>query len=157
LRLARLSRGFARLHIGGVTSADRSLRLTGARKAVGALQSARQGVVPGGGAVLLRLASSLMSRDGGDMARLVARRLARDALRCIPATMIGNAGEDPAAWLGRIDAAKKPGDGLDLETMVLGDLQRAGILDPAFILGATIERAFSAAATLLRADLLIAS
>jgi chaperonin GroEL len=155
LRLARLSRGFARLHVGGVTAADRSIRLTAARKAVAALQAARAGVVPGGGTVHLHLASGLASRRDGDMPRLAACRLAREALRRIPATMIGNAGEDPLAWLGRIEAARNPGDGLDLEAMALGDMRRAGILDPASILGATIERAFSAAATLLRADLLI--
>lgn len=157
LRLARLSRGFARLHVGGVTAADRSIRLTAARKAVAALQAARDGVVPGGGTVLLRLASGLVPGQGDDMARLAARRLAREALRQIPATMIGNAGADPLMWLGRIEGARKPGDGLDLETMALGDLRRAGILDPATVLGGTIERAFSAAATLLRADLLISA
>jgi chaperonin GroEL len=157
LRLARLSRGFARLHIGGATSADRSMRLMAARKAVAGLQAARGGVVPGGGIVFLHLAASLASGPGDDGPHQVARRLARNALRQIPATMIGNAGEDPFVWLGRLDGAKKPGHGLDLETMTFGDLRRAGILDPASVLGATIERAFSAAATLLRADLLIAS
>jgi chaperonin GroEL (HSP60 family) len=41
--------------------------------------------------------------------------------------------------------------------MAYGDLRRAGVLDPATILAATIRRAFSAAATLLRAEILIAS
>jgi chaperonin GroEL (HSP60 family) len=41
--------------------------------------------------------------------------------------------------------------------MALGDLRRAGILDPATILGGIVERAFSAAATLLRVDLLISA
>jgi chaperonin GroEL len=157
LRLARLSRGFARLHVGGVTAADRSVRLTSARKAVAALQAARDGVVPGGGTVLLRLASALVRGHGQDTARRGANRLAYEALRRIPATMIGNAGEDPPLWLGRIEDARKAGDGLDLETMAFGDLRQAGILDPAVVLGGTIERAFSAAATLLRADLLISA
>ncbi|MGH6882466.1 TCP-1/cpn60 chaperonin family protein [Hypericibacter sp.] len=157
LRLARLSRGFARLHIGGITSADRSIRLMAARKAVAGLQAAQGGVVPGGGTVFLHLAASLASGPSDDGARQAARRLARNALRQIPATMIGNAGEDPPVWLGRLEGAKKPADGLDLETMIFGDLRRAGILDPASVLGVTIERAFSAAATVLRADLLITS
>jgi chaperonin GroEL len=157
LRLARLSRGFARVHVGGVTAADRSVRLTAARKAVAALEAARAGVVPGGGTVALRLASGLVPGAGGGMTRLAACRLAREALREIPATMIANAGEDPAIWLGRIEGAPKPGDGLDLDRMALGDLRRTGILDPAAILGGAIERAFSAAATLLRADLLISA
>jgi chaperonin GroEL len=157
LRLARLSRGFARVHVGGVTAADRSVRLTSARKAVAALEAARAGVVPGGGIVALRLASGLVPGPGGDMTRLAARRLAREALRGIPATMIANAGADPSIWLGRMDAAPKPGDGLDLDRMVLADLGRTGILDPAAILGGAIERAFSAAATLLRAELLISA
>jgi chaperonin GroEL len=156
LRLARLSRGFARLHIGGITTADRAIRLTSARKAVAALQAARAGVVPGGGTVHLHLAAGLTSQNGSDLSRSAAHRLARKALRRIPAMMIGNAGADPSAWLGRIEAAKSV-DGLDLETMVWGDLRHAGILDPASVLSATIERAFSAAATLLRADLLISS
>jgi len=157
LRLARLSRGFARLHVGGITAADRSVRLTAARKAVAALQAARDGVVPGGGTVPLRIASGLLPGSGGDITRSAARRLAREALRLIPATMISNAGADASIWLGRIEGARGPGDGLDLDRMVLGDLRRTGILDPVAVLSGTIERALSAAATLLRADLLISA
>ncbi|QEX16603.1 60 kDa chaperonin [Hypericibacter terrae] len=157
LRLARLGRGFARLHIGGVTSADRSIRLMAARKAVAGLQAARSGVVPGGGTVFLQLAGGLAAGSGDGGSRQLARRLARKALRQIPATMIGNAGEDPLVWLGRLEGAKTANVGLDLETMAFGDLRQAGILDPASVLGAAIERAFSAAATLLRADLLVTS
>jgi chaperonin GroEL len=157
LRLARLSRGFARLHVGGVTPADRSVRLTAARKAVAALGAARMGIVPGGGLVPLRLASGLTASNGSDMPRRAAHRLARQALRQIPETLIGNAGEDPLLWVGRLGETGKPNEGLDLTSMAYGDLRRAGVLDPATMLAATIRRGFSAAATLLRAEILIAS
>ena len=73
----------------------------------------------------------------------------------IPLTLSGNSNGDAAPWLARLEAARSAGRGIDLRTMAIVDLAAAGIVDPLPIVEATIRRAVSAAATLLRVEALV--
>ena len=154
-RLARLSGGFARVRVGGLTAPERQARLIAARKAVAALRASRSGVVAGGGVMPLRLAALAASgADGGSAAAAAGGLLAR-SLRRVALTLIGNSCSDAASWLARLEAARSDGRGIDLRTMAIVDLAAVGIVDPLPIVDGTIRRAISAAATLIRVEAVV--
>ncbi len=155
-RLARLSAGFATILVGGRTEVERQVRLTSARKAVAALKAARAGAVPGGGVVPLRLAALLRKQTGTDAAADAAGRVLAAGLLRIPQTILVNGGQDAGPWLERMARSAAPCFGFDVRTGVVCDLFGAGVLDPVTIVSGILQRAVSAAATLLRAEAIVA-
>jgi chaperonin GroEL len=150
-RLARLCGGVARISVGAPTASARKILMVRTKKAVAAIQAARRfGVLPGGAVDLVRAGVMLNGRATGDVESRAAARMARMALRAVPAQLLRNAGLDPAPWLARMEDADGARHGLDLRGLKFVDLLDARVVDPAHIVATAVERAFSAAATLLR-------
>jgi chaperonin GroEL len=150
-RLARLCGGVARISVGAPTASARKILMMRAKKAAAAAQWARRfGVLPGGAAALLRAAATLNGRAAADLESRAARQMTRRALRAVPTQLLLNAGLDPAPWLARMEHGGSVQKGLNLVRREVVDLVDAQIVDPAWVVATAVERAFSAAATLLR-------
>ncbi len=156
-RLAKLSGGTAILLAGGATPVEQKRRLHLIEDAINAARAAiAEGVVPGGGLALLRVASeldALASRTEGHVQQGV--KLLQRALQQPLHHIAANCGLDPVATLRKtLDA--KAGVGLDARSGRFVDLVGAGIIDPVMVSYSAVRNAASVAGLILTTQTLIA-
>ena len=156
-RLAKLSGGTAILLAGGATPVEQKRRLHLIEDAINAARAAiAEGVVPGGGLALLRVASeldALASRSEGHVQQGV--KLLQRALQQPLHHIAANCGLDPVATLRKtLDA--KAGVGLDARSGRFVDLVGAGIIDPVMVSYSAVRNAASVAGLILTTQTLIA-
>jgi chaperonin GroEL len=149
-RLARLAGGVAVIHVGAPSEVELKNRKDAFDDAISSTKAAvEEGIVPGGGLALLRLADALtkeeQSAEGDIKTGLGVLRRALEA----PVRQIAlNAGVDPGVVVDRLRSGT--GDfGFDATTGQYGDLSEAGIIDPAKVVRVALENAVSVAGTLL--------
>ncbi|MEA2346796.1 MAG: chaperonin GroEL [Thermoleophilaceae bacterium] len=149
-RRARLSGGgVARVAIGGSTDSERRERTRRAEDALRSIEAAlEEGVVPGGGATLFRIADSLDPADSG--ARVVAAALRAPARR-----IAANAGHDRAIVLDQLSKAGE-GQTFDVERGRLVDAFESGIVEPVRMTRTALETAGSVARRILGTEVLVA-
>lgn len=139
-----LGRGVATLRIGGDSDAEADERADRARDALRAVQSAAlEGVVPGGGVTLLRLASALDALETPHRDHWFGVNAVRTALAAPLRQMIQNAGLGAPYWAERILSMQPDTYGLDLRTGEVVDLVERGIIDPVRALRLMLETARS--------------
>lgn len=153
-RLARLAGGVAVIRVGAATEADLKRRKEAFDDAISATRAAAaEGIVPGGGAALLRVASAVQAQQAAcdsDDQRTGVRVLLR-ALE-VPARQIAdNAGTDDGVVVERIRAGSGF-DGFDARTREFVDLDVAGIIDPTKVVRTALENAVSVAGVMLLAE-----
>lgn len=156
-RLAKMSGGIAVIHAGGATPVEQKRRVQLIEDALNATQAAlEEGVVPGGGAALIRALPSLDQviaelsggiREGGE----VVRRSLTYPLACI----VKNSGIDPAKVVAQVIAAES-GVGYNARTGQLVHMIDAGVIDPVKVTYTALLNAVSVAALILNAQTLIA-
>jgi chaperonin GroEL len=149
-RRARLSGGgVARVGIGGWTDSERRERTRRGEDALRAIGAALdEGVVPGGGATLLRVADTIDGDDPGS--RVVAAALRAPARR-----IASNAGVDPAVVLAALVSAGED-QTFDVERRELVDAFEAGIVEPVAIVRTVLETSGFVARRILGTQVLIA-
>ena len=156
-RMAKLSGGTAVLLAGGATPVEQKRRYHLIEDAINAARAAiAEGVVPGGGLALLRVArevDDLASRCEGNVQQGV--KLLQRALHQPLHHIAANCGLDAQAVMRKtLDA--KPGVGLDARTGRFVDLVGAGIIDPVKVSYTAVRNAASVAALILTTQTLIA-
>ena len=156
-RLSKLSGGTAILLAGGATPVEQKRRLHLIEDAINAARAAiAEGVVPGGGLALLRVASELdelISRTEGHVQQGV--KLLRRALHQPLHHIAANCGLDPLAVLRKtLDSTQ--GFGLDARSGRFVDLVGAGIIDPVRVSYSAVRNAASVAGLILTTQTLIA-
>ena len=156
-RLAKLSGGTAILLAGGATPVEQKRRLHLIEDAINAARAAiAEGVVPGGGLALLRVAhelEELVSRTEGHVQQGV--KLLQRALQQPLHHIAANCGLDPVATLRKTLEAKA-GVGLDARSGRFVDLVSAGIIDPVMVSYCAVRNAASVAGLILTTQTLIA-
>ena len=156
-RLAKLSGGTAILLAGGATPVEQKRRLHLIEDAINAARAAiAEGVVPGGGLALLRVAhelDDLASRTEGHVQQGV--KLLQRALQQPLHHIAANCGLDPVATLRKTLEAKT-GVGLDARSGRFVDLVSAGIIDPVMVSYSAVRNAASVAGLILTTQTLIA-
>ena len=156
-RLAKLSGGTAILLAGGATPVEQKRRLHLIEDAINAARAAiAEGVVPGGGLALLRVAGeldALASRTEGHVQQGV--KLLQRALQQPLHHIAANCGLDPVATLRKTLEAKA-GIGLDARSGRFVDLVSAGIIDPVMVSYSAVRNAASVAGLILTTQTLIA-
>ena len=156
-RLAKLSGGTAILLAGGATPVEQKRRLHLIEDAINAARAAiAEGVVPGGGLALLRVAhelDELASRTEGHVQQGV--KLLQRALQQPLHHIAANCGLDPVATLRKTLEAKA-GIGLDARSGRFVDLVSAGIIDPVMVSYSAVRNAASVAGLILTTQTLIA-
>jgi len=154
-RLAKLSGGVAVIKVGGATDIELRERKHRIEDAISATKAAvEEGIIPGGGAALVHIASVLDGELGKTGDEAVGVRLVRKALDEPLRWIAQNAGHD-----GRVIVAKvrelEWGHGLNAETGQFVDLVKDGIVDPVKVTRSALANAASIAGLLLTTESLI--
>ena len=156
-RLSKLSGGTAILLAGGATPVEQKRRLHLIEDAINAARAAiAEGVVPGGGLALLRVAGELddlVSRTEGHLQQGV--KLLQRALHQPSHHIAANCGLDPNVVMRKAQDAP-PGVGLDARSGRFVDLVAAGIIDPVKVSYSAVRNAASVAGLILTTQTLIA-
>jgi chaperonin GroEL len=153
-RLAKLSGGVAVIKVGASTETELKEKKHRYEDALSATRAAvEEGIVPGGGATLLRAADKLttegMTTDEATGVAIVKRAL-EEPIRHISK----NAGLEGSVIVEKVRAAAD-GFGLNAVTGEIVDMVKAGIVDPAKVTRSTITNAASIAALVLTTETLV--
>jgi chaperonin GroEL len=143
-RLAKLAGGVAVVKVGAATETELKERKHRVEDALQATRAAlEEGIVPGGGVVLINSIKALdslkLSGDEATGANIVRRAL-EEPLR----QLAENAGLEGSVVVGEVKS-KKAGIGLNVDTGDYVDLVKAGIIDPAMVTRSALQNAASIA------------
>ena len=153
-RLAKLSGGVAVINIGAVTETEMKEKKHRVEDTLAATRAAlEEGIVPGGGLVLIESAIAL---EKTDMSKLtddekVGFKIVKRALEEPMRQIAENAGVDGAVIADRAKHEKK-GIGFDAAKMEWKDMMSAGIIDPAKVTRSALQNAASIAGLLLTTE-----
>ena len=153
-RLAKLAGGVAVIKVGAATETELKEKKHRMEDAVSATRAAvEEGIVPGGGAVLVHAQKSLDNlKLEGDEATGVAlvRRALEEPLRQI----VNNAGWEGSVVVEKVRGLPK-GQGFDANKGEYTDMVKAGIIDPTKVTRSALQNAASIAAMLLTTEALV--
>jgi len=154
-RLAKLSGGVAVVRAGAATEVELKEKKQRLEDALSATRSAvEEGIVPGGGTVLVRAARDLrkLKLSGDEQTGVDILRKALD----VPIRIIAdNSGAEGPVVLENV-AAHRGAYGYDALVEKYGDMFELGIMDPAKVTRAAVENAVSVAGMILTTESLIA-
>ncbi|PKB66625.1 MAG: chaperonin GroL [SAR202 cluster bacterium Io17-Chloro-G3] len=153
-RLAKLSGGVAIIKVGAATEIELKEKKARVEDSLSATRSAvEEGIVPGGGAALLRATNALdSSNTEGDEATgvRIVRKAVEEPIRVIAA----NGGGEGSVILDAI--MKGEGDfGYDADLNKFGSMMEFGIMDPTKVTRSALENAVSVAAMILTTESLV--
>jgi len=153
-RLAKLSGGVAIIKVGAATEIELKEKKARVEDALSATRAAvEEGIVPGGGAVLVRATAAIDKlKLNGDQATgaQIVRRALEEPVRAI-AVNSGQPGDVIVAG-----AREAENDwGFDADAGVWGHMLERGIVDPAKVTRAAVENAASVAAMVLTTESLV--
>ena len=156
-RIAKLSGGTAMILAGGATPVEQKRRTQLIEDSINATRAAiEEGVVPGGGIAMLRVAPLLDETINGlSGSKRQGAELLQRALSCPLFYIAANAGLDGEAEVARARGARN-GHGLDARSGALVDMFGAGIIDPVKVAYSAVRNAASVAGLILTTQTLIA-
>ena len=143
--------------MGGIAEDEIRGRKEVAERSIRALRNAAAyGVIPGGGAALLRCRDWLLNEAvaQNELESRAARLIMAEAAEAPMRQLLSNAGYEPSEVLARLQHC---GDeaGFDVTRGVIVSLEAAGILDVAQVQVEALQRAVSSAALALTIDVLV--
>jgi chaperonin GroEL len=158
-RLAKLTGGIAQVNVGGATETEVKERKALIEDALHATRAAvEQGILPGGGAALLRARKVLEGlKKGQDEDYVMGIDLLFEALSRPLMQIAENAGFDGPVVAHRVLREKQESFGFDALKGEYGDMLEAGIVDPTKVTKAALQNAVSVAGLLLTTDAMIAN
>jgi chaperonin GroEL len=155
-RLAKLVGGVAIIKVGAATETELKEKKARVEDAMHATRAAvEEGIVPGGGTVLLRCSAALEKlklHDDEAIGVNIVKRALEEPLRQIAQ----NAGHEGALVVGRMRESKDENFGFNAETGDFGDLVKAGVIDPAKVTRLALQNAASIVSLMLTTEVLIA-
>jgi len=157
-RLGRISGGVARFRLGARSEAEMQERKARVEDALLAMKSAtEEGVVPGAGAALVRVAAKVMDAaiKEKDHDKKAGLTVVANALEAPFLKLAANAGLEGKPFSVSIATSKKKGTTLDPFKGELVDAEKSGILDSAKVARCAVRNAASVAALLLTTSALV--
>jgi chaperonin GroEL len=160
-RIAKLSGGVAVIRVGAATETEMKYLKDKIEDAVNATKAAiSEGIVPGGGAALVRVADALKKKtakqkESRETEYGVGYNIVVQALTAPFKQIVVNAGRDDSALIMDQMLAKENG-GWNAITEEVVDMLEAGIIDPMKVTRSGVENAASAAAVLLTTEAAVA-
>jgi chaperonin GroEL len=158
-RLAKLSGGVAVIKIGAATEIEQKLRKSRVEDAISATKAAaEEGIVAGGGVVLLNAADKLgaLGLTGDEM---VGARALKRALEEPLRQLAENAGLEGSVIVEEVRRAQRDQGnlnvGFDVAAEEYTDLVKRGIIDPAKVTRSAAENAVSIAGMILTTEALV--
>ena len=165
-RRAKLMSGVAIIRVGASTEIELKEKKARVEDALNATRAAvEEGIVPGGGVVLIRAAKALKNftcfatdQDGkaiGDENEQIGVNIVRRALEEPLRQIVTNAGKEGAAIVERLRSERNPNIGYNVLTETFEDLVAAGVIDPAKVTRSALQNASSIAGLMLTTEVLI--
>ena len=153
-RLAKLAGGVAVINIGAATEPEMKEKKARVEDALHATRAAvEEGIVPGGGVALLRVANAIESLNlEGDEA--IGSQILRVAIEAPLRQLCANAGLEGALIVQEV-LKRSNNEGYNVATDVYGDLVSAGVVDPTKVTRSALQNAASVAGLLLTTEALI--
>ena len=154
-RLAKLSGGVAIIRVGAATEVEMKEKKQRVEDALSATRAAvEEGIVPGGGTVLIRAAQALKKVKSENSDEQTGIDILRKALLEPVKIIANNCGYEGAVILA--DVEKNKGSyGFDAMSGKYGDMLLMGITDPAKVTRSAVENAVSVAGMILTTEALI--
>lgn len=157
-RVAKLAGGVAVIKIGAATEVEMKEKKDLVDDALHATRAAvDEGIVPGGGVTLVRVASTLADK-GVDTANSDQAAGVRIALRAMEEPLrqiVANAGGEPSVVVQKIRDGKDA-FGYNAQTEEYGDMLEMGIIDPAKVTRSAMQNAGSIAGLMLTTEAMVA-
>ena len=162
-RLAKLVGGVAIIRVGAATEMDLKEKKARVEDAMHATRAAvEEGIVPGGGVVLIRAAKVLdrfkaFNEDDPayDPDEQIGVNIVKRALEEPLRQIVANAGKEGAVIVEKIRSEKNPNIGYNVITEKFEDLIAAGVIDPAKVTRSALQNAASIAGMMLTTEALI--
>ena len=155
-RLAKLAGGVAVLQVGAATEVELKERKHRIEDAVrNARAAAEEGIVAGGGAALLQVASVLDDNLGLEGDEATGVQIVRAALSSPLKQIATNAGLEPGVVAAKVTGLEA-GHGLNAATGEYVDLLAAGISDPVKVTRSALQNAASIASLFLTTEAVVA-
>lgn len=162
-RLAKLAGGVAIIRVGAATETELKEKKARVEDAMHATRAAvEEGIVPGGGVVLIRAAKALdkfkpfdEDEPAGDPDEQIGVNIVKRALEEPLRQIVANAGKEGAIIVERVRSEKNPNIGFNVVTEEFEDLVAAGVIDPAKVTRCALQNAASIAGLMLTTDVLI--
>ncbi|MGF1628636.1 MAG: chaperonin GroEL [Kiloniellaceae bacterium] len=156
-RLAKLAGGVAIIRVGGSTEVEVKERKDRVEDALHATRAAvEEGIVPGGGAALLRASAKLAKLEVENADQMVGIRIVRKALEAPLRQIADNAGTDGSVVIGKVLENKDVQWGYNAQTGKYVDLVKDGVIDPTKVVRAALQHAASVAGLLITTEAMIA-
>ena len=155
-RLARLAGGVAVIAVGAgseIEMKEKKLRIEDALNATKA--AIEEGIVPGGGVTLLKIADRLKRKKFESEDIAVGYRIVVKALEAPIIQIAKNAGVKGDVVADRVRHSKPISKGYDALKNKYVDMYAAGIVDPAKVIRSSLENAASVSASLLTTEVAI--
>lgn len=156
-RLAKLSGGVAVIKIGAESELEMKEKKDRLDDALNATKAAvEEGVVPGGGTALLKIAKSLKNIEvDNDEQKLGANIIVNACYAPFKAIMV-NAGLEPETVFSKLPTTKKDINvGFDARNEKYTDMFKAGIIDPTKVTRTALQKAASVAGLILTTECVI--
>ncbi|AXQ28788.1 chaperonin GroEL [Solimonas sp. K1W22B-7] len=155
-RLAKLSGGVAVIKVGAATEVEMKEKKARVEDALHATRAAvEEGIVAGGGVLLVRAAKVLEKLKGANDDQTVGINILRRAIQEPLRQIVKNAGEEPSVILAKV-AEGTGAFGYNAGTGQYGDMIEMGIIDPAKVTRLALQNAASVAGLLLTTEAMIA-
>jgi len=153
-RLAKLAGGVAVIEVGAATETEMKEKQERVKDAVAATKAAiEEGIVPGGGVVLLQAAKEIKT-EGLNGDELTGAEILRKALEAPTKLLAENAGVDGDVVVSEIYKRGK-GVGFNVLSGEYVDMIKAGIIDPAKVTRTALQNAVSVACMILTTECLV--
>jgi chaperonin GroEL len=155
-RLAKLSGGVAILKVGAATEIEMKEKKQRMEDALSATRAAvEEGIVPGGGTVLIRAAAALASVTSDNTDEQTGINVLRTSLVAPIKVIAANSGYSGDVILEKVSDNSDKNFGFDAHKGEYGDMVKMGIVDPAKVTRAAVENAVSVAGMILTTEALI--
>src|SRR5579864_6358303 len=154
-RLAKLAGGVAQIKVGAATETELKEKKHRFEDALSTSKAAvEEGIVPGGGTVLLNISKALdkVDTDGGD--EKIGVNIVRRAIEEPAKWLAANAGMEGAVVVERIKS-EKSGIGYNVAENRFEDMLKAGIIDATKVTRLALQNAASVASLLLTTEALV--
>jgi chaperonin GroEL len=156
-RLAKLAGGIAIIRVGGASEVEVKERKDRVDDAMHATRAAvEEGVVPGGGVMLLYASKSLGRLNPENDDQKAGIDIVRRALEAPARQIFANAGEEGSIIVGKLLDQNEPNHGFDAQSGTYLDMVKAGIIDPAKVVRLALQGAASVAGLLVTTEAMIA-
>ena len=155
-RLAKLAGGVAVIKVGGATEVEVKERKDRVDDAMHATRAAvEEGIVPGGGAALVKAMRVLDKLAGDNEDQNVGINIVRRAIQAPARQIADNAGADGAVIVGKLVEDKSDTNGYNAQTGKFENLIKAGVIDPTKVVRSAIQNAASVAGLLITTEAMV--